>query len=71
MAIINNQTGSDHDIDKVNLLEEKVVFQEELLDLFIGDFIDKHRFLSLRKLFKTKEKEFAIRVVKELHSENI
>ena len=65
-------SGSDHDIyNKLYLLEEKMVFQGELNDLYVGEFIDKQRYRQLRILFQTKEKEFAIRVVKELHSENI
>lgn len=69
------RTGVDYDIDIKNMelesMYEHMYFNEELNDLYVGEFIDKHRYRQLRVLFQSKERAFAIRVVKELHSENI
>lgn len=55
----------------IKKVSERMYFLEELMDLFAGNFIDNERFLQLRKLFKSEEREFAIKIVKELHDKHI
>jgi len=49
----------------------EIHFLEEVSDLLIGEYIDKDRYLQLKRLFKSEEREFAIKIVKELHDKHI
>lgn len=55
----------------INKMSERMYFHEEMTDLLIADFITKERYLQLRKLFKTEEREFALKIVKELYNKHI
>ena len=55
----------------LELVSERMYFIEEVTDLFVGEYITKERYLQLRSLFKTEERAFAIKIVKQLHDEHI
>ena len=55
----------------LELVSERMYFIEEVTDLFVGEYITKERYLQLRSLFKTEERTFAIKIVKQLHDEHI
>lgn len=71
---INISTGHIDEVtekDIINKINERMYFLENLTDLWVGEFITKQRYMQLRKLFKTEERDFAIRVVRELHVTHI
>lgn len=82
MSISNISNGSKYPLKlsetierenttKLDEINERLMFIEKVMDLFIFDMVDKHRYIQLRKLFFTNEKEFAIKIVNELHKEII
>jgi len=60
--------GPNGVIDKMS---QRMYFLEELTDLWVGGHIDKDRYAKFRKLFKTNEREFAIKMVNELHTHHV
>jgi len=73
---VNLQPSSGADMNGTNMgvidkMSERMYFLEELTDLWVGEHIDKDRYAKFRKLFKTNEREFAIKMVKELHEHHV
>jgi hypothetical protein len=68
---INTNSGSIEYTDVVNTMNERMYFLEELMDLYVMEHITKDRYLQLRNLFKTEERKFAIKTVRELHRVHI
>lgn len=71
-TVTNLLPSSGADMNGTNMgvidkMSERMYFLEELTDLWIGGHIDKGRYAKFRKLFKTNERDFAIKMVNELH----
>lgn len=64
-------TDGSNDLSIIDKMNQRMYFLEELTDLWIGGHIDKDRYAKFRKLFKTNEREFAVKMVKELHIHHI
>jgi hypothetical protein len=75
-TVINLLPSSGADMNGNNMgvidkMSERMYFLENLTDLWIGGHIDKDRYAKFRKLFKTNEREFAIKMVSELHEHHV
>jgi len=61
----------DDAVNTIAKMSERMYFLEELTDLWVGEFITKERYFQLRRLFKSEERDFAMRIVKDLHAMHI
>lgn len=69
---INSGKMNKEDLELlISKMSKRMYFLEELTDLFVMDHITKERYIQLRNLFKTEEREFAIKTVRELHKLHI
>ena len=75
-TVLNLNPSSGSDMNGTNMgvidkMSERMYFLEHLTDLWIGGHIDKDRYAKFRKLFKTEERTFAIKMVKELYEHHV
>jgi len=71
VSISTGHIDEINNVDVIQKMSQRMYFLEELTDLWVGGHIDKDRYAKFRKLFKTNEREFAIKMVHELYTHHV